>query len=139
VDVVGATQELRTQRWRPTWQVTFGKPLPHGFELRGTYFGRYETSETDDPLASWLQRAELELGMKVRENLGIASGIFYELKDNLLYENQERRKGVYAEATYNATKSMAIVVRVDVSETFKTVIDEREHTVDAFVGLRAKI
>ncbi|RUZ00833.1 hypothetical protein EN958_28385, partial [Mesorhizobium sp. M7A.F.Ca.CA.002.15.1.1] len=127
------------QRWRPTWQVTFGKPLPHGFELRGTYFGRYETSETDDPLASWLQRAELELGMKVRENLGIASGIFYELKDNLLYENQERRKGVYAEATYNATKSMAIVVRVDVSETFKTVIDEREHTVDAFVGLRAKI
>lgn len=127
------------QRWRPTWQVTFGKPLPRGFELRGTYFGRYETSNTDDPLASWLQRAELEIGMKLRENIGIASGIFYELKDNLLYENQERRKGIYAEATYDATKSLAFVFRVDVSRTVKTVIDDREHTVDAFIAVRAKI
>lgn len=127
------------QRWRPTWQVTFGKPLPRGFELRGTYFGRYETSNTDDPLASWLQRAELELGMKVRENLGVASGIFYEIKDNLLYENQERRDGIYAEATYDATKSLSFVFRVDVSRTIKTVIDDREHTVDAFVAVRAKI
>jgi hypothetical protein len=127
------------ERWRPTWQVTFGKPLPRGFELRGTYFGRYETSNTDDPLASWLQRAELEIGVKLRENLGLASGIFYEIKDNLLYENQERRDGVYAEATYDATKSMAIVVRVDVNRTIKTVIDDREHTVDAFIALRAKI
>jgi len=127
------------ERWRPTWQLTVAKPLPRGFELRGTYFGRYETSNTDDPLASWLQRAELEIGMKLRENLGVASGVFYEIKDNLLYENQERRNGVYAEATYNATKSMAIVFRVDVSRTIKTVIDDREHTVDAFVALRAKI
>jgi hypothetical protein len=127
------------QRWRPTWQVTFGKPLPRGFELRGTYFGRYETSNTDDPLASWLQRAELEIGMKVRENLGVASGIFYEIKDNLLYENQERRDGIYAEATYDATKSLAFVFRVDVSRTIKTVIDDREHTVDAFIAVRAKI
>ncbi|MBZ9741698.1 hypothetical protein [Mesorhizobium sp. CO1-1-4] len=127
------------QRWRPTWQVTFGKPLPRGFELRGTYFGRYETSNTDDPLASWLQRAELEIGTKLRENLGIASGIFYELKDNLLYENQERRKGIYAEATYDASKSMAIVLRVDINRTIKTVIDDREHSIDAFIALRAKI
>lgn len=127
------------QRWHPTWQVTFGKPLPRGFELRGTYFGRYETSNTDDPLASWLQRAELEIGIKLRENIGVASGIFYEIKDNLLYENQERRDGIYAETTYDATKSLAFVFRVDVSRTFKTVIDDREHTVDAFVAVRAKI
>jgi hypothetical protein len=127
------------ERLRPTWQVTLAKPLPRGFELRGTYFGRYETSNSDDPLASWLQRAELEVAVKLREKLGVGSGIFYEVKDNLLYENQERRDGVYAEATYDATKSMAIVFRVDVSRTIKTVIDENDHTVDAFVAVRAKI
>ena len=127
------------ERTRPTWQVTLAKPLPRGFELRGTYVGRYETSNSDDPLASWLQRAELEVAVKPREKLGLGSGIFYEVKDNLLYENQERRDGVYAEATYDATKSMAIVFRVDVSRTIKTVIDERDRTVDAFVAVRAKI
>lgn len=127
------------ERWRPTWQLAFAKPLPHGFQLRGTYFGRYETSDTDDPLASWLQRGELELAVKPREKLTLGSGVFCELKKNLLYENDEHRKGVYLEATYDATKSTAIVLRVDVSRVYKTVIDEREHTVDAFVGLRAKI
>jgi hypothetical protein len=127
------------QRLRPTWQLTFAKPLPRGFELRGTYFGRYETDESDDPLASWLHRAELEVSVKLRENLDIASGIFAQNKENLLYENEERKKGVYAEVTFNATSSMAIVFRVDYSRTFKTVIDVRERTVDAFVGLRAKI
>ena len=127
------------ERVRPTWQLTFAKPLPKGFELRGTYFGRFETDDTDDPLASWLQRAELEIGLKLRENLSLASGVFWQAKENLLLENVERSKGVYAEATYNATKSLAVVARIDYSETVKTIIDIQERTVDAFIGLRAKI
>jgi hypothetical protein len=127
------------QRLRPTWQVTFAKKLPHTLELRGTYFGRYETLDSDDPLASWLQRAELELGAKLREKLTFASGVFIEAKENLLFENVERKRGVYAELTCEATASTAIVFRVDFSKTFKTVIDEHQSTVDAFIGLRAKI
>ncbi|HEY4193351.1 MAG TPA: hypothetical protein VGM46_11960, partial [Mesorhizobium sp.] len=126
-------------RLRPTWQITFARQLPHDLELRGTYFGRFETLDSDDPLASWLQRGELELGMKLRENLAFASGLFAEEKENLLFENVERKRGLYAELTCDATPSMAIVLRVDVSKTFKTVIEERESTVDTFVGLRAKI
>jgi len=127
------------QRVLPTWQVTFTKPLPKGFELRGTCFGRYETSDTDDPLASWLRRAELEVAVKLRENLAVGTGIFAQLKDNLLLENVERSKGVYAETTWGATKSLAVVLRIDYSQKVKTIIDVHERTVDAFVGLRAKI
>lgn len=126
-------------RVRPAWQLTFSKHLPRDLELRGTCFGRYETADSDDPLASWLQRAELELGFRPHENLGIAVGVFGQIKENLLFENEERSRGVYAEATYNATASTALVLRVDFSRTFKTVIDVRERTLDAFVGLRAKI
>jgi hypothetical protein len=124
---------------RPTWQASFAKKLPQGFELRGTYFGRYETVDSDDPLASWLQRAELEISLALRENLALASGIFAENKENLLFENVERKRGVYGELTYNTTPTTAIVLRVDYSKLFKTVIEERQSTVDAFIGVRARI
>jgi hypothetical protein len=127
------------RRLRPAWQVSFAKKLPHGLELRGTYFGRFETIDSDDPLASWLERAELELSAALRGNLTVSSGIFAEIKENLLFENVERKRGLYAELTCDATPSTAIVLRIDFSKTFKTVIDERQSTVDAFVGLRAKI
>ncbi|WP_246674379.1 hypothetical protein [Mesorhizobium sp. B4-1-1] len=127
------------QRVLPAWQANFVQPLPKGFELRGTCFARYETSDTDDPLASWLRRAELELGLKLRENVAVGTGIFAQLKDNLLLENVERSKGVYAEATWGATKSLNIVFRVDYSQKVKTILDEHENTVDAFVGVRTNI
>ena len=115
------------------------KKLPHGFEIRGTYFGRFETADSDDPLASWLERGELEFGMKLRENLTLAAGLFAEAKENLLFENVERKRGLYAELTCNATTATAIMLRLDFSRTFKTLIDERRETVDAFIGLRARI
>lgn len=126
-------------RLRPAWQASFTQKLPHALELRGTYFGRYETTDSDDPLASWVQRAELELGMKLRENLDLASGIFAEAKENLLFENVERKNGFYAELACAATPTTAIVLRLDYSRTRKTVIDVRQHTLDTFIGFRAKI
>jgi hypothetical protein len=126
-------------RLRPTWQVGFTKKLPHGLELRGTYFGRYETVDSDDPLASWLRRGQLEIGAQIRENLALAAGVFKEVKENLLFENVERKRGLYAELTCDVSPLTAIVLRLDYSKTFKTVIDERQSTVDAFIGLRAKI
>ena len=126
-------------RLRPTWQLTVTKPLPYDLELRGTCFGRYETADSDDPLASWVRRAELELGTRVREDFAVSSGVFAEAKENLLFENVERSRGVYAEASYAMNRSNALVFRVDFSRTFKTVIDVRESTVDAFVGLRTRL
>ena len=127
------------RRIRPSWQLAFARPLGHGFDLKGTYFGRYESADSDDPLASWLRRAELEGNLTLRPDLVLAAGLFRQWKDNLLFENQERSHGFYAEATYRMTPSASFVLRVDVSRTFKTVVDTRESTVDAFIGLRAKL
>lgn len=126
-------------RVRPAWQLSFFKPLWNRYELRGTWFGRYETGDSDDPLASWVQRAELEIGVRLRKNLKLAAGAACEVKQNLLWENEERRRIFYAEATYDFTPKTSAVFRVDMRNVFKTVIDTREKTVDAFVGLRAKI
>lgn len=132
------TQDIYSET-RPTWQIRGTQPLPHGFELRGAWFGQYETTDSDDPLASWLNRAELELGWKISERFALASGVFCELKQNLLFENEERSRGLYAEATYALNKPLKAVLRVDLSRTFKTVIDVEENTIDAFVGLSANI
>jgi len=132
------TQEIYSEI-KPTWQIRGTQPLPHGFELLGAWFGHYETTDSDDPLASWLNRAELELGWKISERFALASGVFCELKQNLLFENEERSRGLYAEATYAFNTPLKAVVRVDLSRTFKTVIDVEENTIDAFIGLSADI
>lgn len=126
-------------RVRPAWQVAFKKPLPHDLELRGSYCGRFEDADSDDPLASWLQRAELEAGLKLGAGLALSAGLFWQEKRNLLFENVEKSRGLYAEASYQMTKSTAAVLRVDASKTFKTVIDTREDTIDLFLGLQTKI
>lgn len=126
-------------RIRPAWQLSVVKPLPKGFELRGTWYGRYEIADSDDPLASWVNRGEFEISYKLRENLKLASGVACEFKRNLLWENVERKRVFYAEATYDASAKASVVLRVDVNRIHKTVIDVDENTVDTFIGLRARI
>ncbi len=124
---------------RPAWQLKAAMPLPRDFELRGSWFGRYETGDSDDPLASWLHRAEAELGWKATERLNLSAGIYREVKQNLLMENEERGGGLYAEASYALSKPLSAVFRVDVTKTFKTIRDISERTTDIFLGLRAQI
>ncbi|MFU0503106.1 hypothetical protein [Pseudaminobacter sp. NGMCC 1.201702] len=124
---------------RPTYQLSFAKPLLHGLELRGAVFGRFETVDSDDPLASWLQRGEIEVRLRPSEKLLLASGIFGELKENLLLENEEHAYGIYAEAAYDATKALSLVVRLDFTDRRLTVIDTRKNSLDAFVGIRTKL
>lgn len=124
---------------RPEWQLTAVRPLAFGFDLRGTWFGRFETADSDDPLASWLQRAEIETSLTLREDLILAAGIFRQNKRNLLFENDERSHGFFAEATYKATGKLDIVARVDFSKTFKTVIDTSERTADVFIAMRSRL
>jgi hypothetical protein len=126
-------------RARPNWKIAFKKPLPGNFELRGTYCGRFEDLDSDDPLASWLQRAELETGLTVNDRLALSAGLFRQIKQNLLFENEERSHGLYAEAAYRLTASTTAVVRVDASKTFKTILDAREDTVDVFLAWRANL
>lgn len=126
-------------RIRPAWQLAFARPLSGTMELRGTYAGRYETADSDDPLASWLHRAEIEIGFKPARRIALAAGIACQAKENLLFENEERSRGFFAEAVYDASEATALVLRMDASRTFKSVIDVRQTNLDIFVGLRARM
>ena len=127
------------RRARPAWQLAAARPLFAGVELRASYFGRYETADSDDPLASWLRRGEFALALKPGGRLALAAGLACQVKENLLFENEERSRALFAEAVYDANAHTALVLRLDLSRTFKTVIDVRQATADVFVGLRARI
>ena len=99
----------------------------------------FETQDSDDPLASWLRRGEIELRMKFDERLAAGVGLFDQMKENLLLENRELSRGLYVEANWQATPRFAVVLRADYARTFKTVIDERKTVLDAYVCLRAKL
>src|SRR5690606_28194597 len=45
---------------RPLYHIELAKALKSGVTLRGSFDGNYETIDTDDPLASYVRRLELE-------------------------------------------------------------------------------
>lgn len=120
---------------RPSYEAMFAVPYKR-FQLRGLAFARFETQDTDDPLASWLRRYELEAGYSIGKPLVVGLGGFSENKQNLLFENEERSRGWYAQLRYEAPSNFSVTLRLDWSKTVKTVIDERIDTVDTFLAVR---
>ena len=124
---------------KPTYRVALVQALPFGAELRGSVGAAYDTSDTDDPLASWVRRAEIELKIPASERLAVGTGFFHEVKDNVLMENRERSHGVYAEVGYAVAAKLSILARVDYSRKYITELDITEKTVDTFVKARLSL
>jgi hypothetical protein len=127
------------EEWRPTVQLAAIKKFASGFELRGSYSAAYESRDTDDPLASYLQRLEIEAKAAPRPELALGVGLFLEMKRNLLLGYDERSKGIYGEIAYHLTPTSDIVLRVDYSRDRLTVFDVEKDTLDAYVGVTKRI
>lgn len=124
---------------RPTFRAEIKRAFGNAFELRGSILGAYELVDTDDPLASWLERGEVELGLRPVDKVTFSAGLFQEMKRNLLYENRELATGGYGELRYDLSEAAALVLRVDYENRFRTVIDTTTRTVDIYVGVRTKL
>jgi hypothetical protein len=126
-------------RVRPIYRVQLTKDLKGGVTLRGSIDGHYETIDTDDALASYVRRLELEAKYQCTPELAFGAGFFHENKENLLLDNVERSKGLYLEIGYNPSKHVALVARVDFSRTRYSNVDTRENTLDTYVGVRTSL
>jgi hypothetical protein len=124
---------------RPIYRVELTKALKGGVTLRGSFDGRYETIDTDDALASYVRRLELEAKYQCSPELAFGAGFFHENKENLLLGNAERSKGFYFEIGYDASKHVALVARVDFSRTRYTVFDTEKDVLDSYIGIETKL
>jgi hypothetical protein len=124
---------------RPIYRIELTKALKAGITLRGSFDGRYETFDTDDALASYVRRLELEAKYQCSPELAFGAGFFHENKENLLVGNAERSKGLYFEIGYDASKHVALVARVDFSRTRYTVFDTEKDVLDGYIGMETKL
>lgn len=127
------------QQTRPTFRIEIRRMFGEVVELRGSMSGAYEIVDSDDPLASWLQRGEFEIGWRPRERLKFGAGLFQEQKFNLLYENEEKAYGGYIEMAYDWTKALTLVCRADFENRFATVVDTDTRNLDIYVGVKTRL
>lgn len=126
-------------RMRPIYRLELKRAFASGLTLRGSFDARYETIDTDDALASYVRRLELEAKYQWTPTLVFGTGVFRENKKNLLLENVERSRGLFVEIGYDPSENVAMVARLDFSRTRYTVVDARKNTIDGFVGVRTKL
>lgn len=124
---------------RPTLEFVATGPLPGDFQLRGALTARFDHEDSDDPLASWVRRAEIELGRQMTPKLALSAGAFGELRQNLMLANQDRRCGLFLKAAYRLSDRLALTVQAQSARSRQTVFDIDKKTLDLFVALNAAI
>lgn len=122
---------------RPSYELAFRTPLALEASLRGRLEGRFETTDTDDPLASRLRRAELEIERQFGPRLSAGLGVFDQRKDNLVLGNSELERGAYARLGWQASERIGYFLRVDASRKRFTIIDLEQNVIDAMIGVTA--
>jgi hypothetical protein len=124
---------------RPALEVTGASPLPAGFSLRGKLRAGYDTMSTDDPVAVWVRRAEVELGYQAMPTVLLSTGIFDERRDNLAIGNREMLYGLYGEAAWQANENLNLVLRVDLKRHLISLYDIEKRTVDVQLAATRKL
>jgi hypothetical protein len=127
------------ERTRPVYSLLVKQTIKGGIELRGSLTGAYDLLDSDDSLAGWRQRLELEAKFPFAETVALGIGVFHQREDNLLLRNTERSNGVYVELAYDIRKNASLVARADFSECKASVVDIRKKTLDTFLGFRTKL
>jgi hypothetical protein len=124
---------------RPVYSLLVKQPIKGGIELRGSLTGSYDLLDSDDPLAGWRQRLELEARFPLGKTAAFGVGVFHQRENNLLLKNTERSNGFYVEADYAVRKKTSLIARADFSECRTSVIDIKKKTLDTFLGFRTKL
>lgn len=126
-------------RTSPTYELAAQLPLLADTTLRGSLLGAFEASDTDDPIASWMRRAELGLSVPLHDQVKASLGGYHIFKHNLLLEDDETTHGLFGMVTYQATQQTSLYLRVDYKRRWFGAFGLEERTVDAHLGVRAQL
>jgi hypothetical protein len=124
--------------WRPALRAGVGLVLAR-VELRGSLRIGYETVDTDDPLGSWLGRAEIAAAFPLSDRLVFGTGLFVEKRENLLLENEETRSGLHGELTFAAGPRADLVLRAEYVNSRTTILDIEKDRIEVLIGLRTRL
>lgn len=126
-------------RVRPVYALAAERAFAAGFKLSGRLTCDFETDDTDDPLATYRRRLEIEASVNLPYAVVLGAGAFVEAGDNLLLENRERGFGVYGAVGYKPQPRLQFLLRVDYDRRRQTIIDVDEDTLAARFGVRTSL
>lgn len=124
---------------RPVFELAASAPLPGSFSLRGMLKTGYDTVVTDDPIASWVRRIELEGGYRHGPRLSFGVGLFAEKRDNLGLGYEETARGIFGTAAWKAGERLELVFRIDAARRHAPRIGDERRSVDAQLALTASL
>jgi hypothetical protein len=123
---------------RPSIEATAVAPIA-GMELRGTLRTGFDSDDTDDLLASWVRRAQVELAWPIAERIAFSTGVFVEARDNLVLDYSEDRRGIYGEIGWQTSEQITLVLRLDYREDRAPGIDFAKDRLDASLAMRTRL
>ncbi|MGN6548418.1 MAG: hypothetical protein ACTHJ3_00775 [Pararhizobium sp.] len=124
---------------RPIYALTVAKVFAGRYSLQAALTRDFDAAQTDDPLATYRQRVELEGQARVADAILVGAGIYAALGDNLLLENKDRRWGAYGALAYTFNPKLSLLVRVDYESRRRTIIDQDDDTLSGRIGLQARL
>lgn len=132
--VGGALSDLR-----PTYALALELPVRSGIALRASLAAGFDTRNTDDPVASWLERREIEASLPLGEKLTFGVGLYSSWREYLSLGGGEKAHGAYSELSYALAKPVTVTFRVDASTARFIGTDTEIPRLDAYLGLRANM
>ena len=124
---------------RPVVELVASMTLPKGFSLRGSLRTGYDTVVTDDPIASWVRRAEIEGGYQHGPRLRISAGLLAEQRKNLGLGYGEVASGMFGSAAWKASDRLELVFRLDAARRHAPQISDQRRSVATQVALVARL
>lgn len=124
------------ERAYPVYTLVAAGPAPGGTQLRLSLRGYVDTLDTDDLLASYIHRGELEIAKPLPYALTVSAGIFGEYRENVVLENEEEAAGVYVALGYEIASGSTMLLRLDYDRRHRTLFDTREETLKGTLGVQ---
>ncbi|MBX3576847.1 MAG: hypothetical protein KF723_06535 [Rhizobiaceae bacterium] len=142
VTVAAGVQTMRSafalfEGRRPTYLVSIAAPVRSTVDVTAQVTGASDDSDTDDPMASWVQRAETTVTWRARETLDLGAGLFAAIKENPLLQNREHVQGFHLTGAWRFSRRLTLTARTEYGSSVATVIGVRQATLDTAIGISA--
>ena len=124
---------------RPLVEAALEAPLAAEVTLRGALTIAYDSARTEDPVISWVRRAEAELSWQANATIRLGAGAFAELRDNIGFGTRERAHGAFALAAWQATRAVSMILRVDASNRRDLTFQTDRRRVDVQLAVTAAL
>jgi len=124
---------------RPVYLAELERRFGARLDVTGRLQCDFDTADTDDPLATYKRRLELEATLTAGEKTLLGAGVYAARGPNLLLGTTEREWGGYGALSYRPTAAISFLARVDYKKVREEVANDDRNVWTARIGMQSKL